>query len=170
MPRLTSTFLLLLFVLFPAFTSELPSDAAKYVAQSEDEIMKVRKALLVNLNKTMVKATKAGDLDAANAIKTKVEEIEKLTAVGANLLTPAPIDKKMAGDYFIKTPGWSGVWIINEDGTSVCGPVKGTWTLTGKEMSVVWDSGKSGKITLADKGSQHTCLLNNGVTGTADKR
>lgn len=81
--------LLLILVFFPAlsaFAEDLPSDAAKYVEQYESENLKLRKALVVNLNKSMIKATKAGDLNAANAIKAKIEETEKLTGPTTDLL------------------------------------------------------------------------------------
>lgn len=69
--------LLLMHSMMPLPAEDLPKEAQKYVADYEKEIAKLRKELVGNLNKSMVKSLKAADLNAANATKAKIEVLEK---------------------------------------------------------------------------------------------
>ncbi len=56
---------------------DLPSDAAKLVASYTADVSKARTSLIAGLNKTLGKYTKSGNLEAANAIKAKVDALTK---------------------------------------------------------------------------------------------
>lgn len=84
----------------PGAEDALPADVTKAIAKCDGDVeavqakaeiekFKVRKALIATLVKAQDKVVKAGNLDAANAIKAKIAEIEKLTAP-SDLLATAP--------------------------------------------------------------------------------
>lgn len=125
----------------PAF----PSDVQKAIDKSEADISminakaaqeeaKVRKALVAVLIKAQEKATKSGNLDAANAIKARVTEESKRLEVPdllANADTPIIVGK------------WDRngkVWDFQADHTLIetrNGTVlaRGTWQESGKNLS-----------------------------------
>lgn len=146
------TFLTLITLTFSCVTGaektgaeKLPSDAAKYVEQCENDIVKLRKTLVVNLGKSLTKATKAGDLDAANAVKAKIEETEKLTISTTDLLgnlSTHPIigvwarngkEWEFLPDFtVIESRGGkqlsTGTWAV--DGPNVKAVLAGNWNIT----------------------------------------
>ena len=56
------------------FGSGLPAEAQKLIDQSNEDMVKTRQGLVTNLNKVLVKVTKTGNLDGANAVKAKIFE------------------------------------------------------------------------------------------------
>jgi hypothetical protein len=59
----------------PSVNKPLPMPAAILVAKADQEIVKVRTALVESLKKAQADATKKGDLDGALSIKAKIEQV-----------------------------------------------------------------------------------------------
>jgi hypothetical protein len=68
---------------------KLPPDAVKALAKADADIVAIRRALIVQLQKSQEAATKKGDLDGALAVKGKIEEIGKDLPGKA---APAPVE------------------------------------------------------------------------------
>ena len=125
----------------------LPPDVMKAMAKCDEDIIKARKVLLVTLTKAQDKATKAGNLDAANALKAKATEIEKLTTAG-DLRTSPAIDGNrflagIAGAWKVTiATGYQGVWTFTDKGavTNSEGN-KGTVRVVKNVLTVTWDIG-----------------------------
>lgn len=126
------------------------ADKAISVIQSkaDAEISKVRQDMIKALTKAQEAATKKGDLNAALAIKAKIDEVPR-----PEVLEPVkPMDPKtyVVGTWRIANGGWTGIWILKDDGkVEESGTVRtGTWKITGKVCTVTWLSGSTENFTL----------------------
>lgn len=64
----------------------LPADAKKLIAKCDEDVVKAQRALVAGLTKAQEKATKSGNLEAANAIKAKIDETVKILGEDGSLL------------------------------------------------------------------------------------
>ncbi len=76
----------------PAVSTDLPSDASKAVERYEEDAAKLKADLVKTLQKSQETATKKGDLEAAMAVKAKIEELR--TGVAATSSKQAVVAEK----------------------------------------------------------------------------
>ena len=139
----------------PAF----PSDVQKAIDKSEADISminakaaqeeaKVRKALVAVLIKAQEKATKSGNLDAANAIKARVDAENKRMEL-PDLLATVPLDGNrfaagIVGQWKVSiASGYQGMWTFTDKGVSNGEGNKGTYKVVKNILTVTWDIGLS---------------------------
>jgi len=82
-------------------SASLPKDAEKYVADYNDDVEKARKDLVKKLERVLVKYTKAGNLDEANAINAKITEMNSVS--GAVNLLGGPTGELPGGNVISQT-------------------------------------------------------------------
>ncbi len=124
----------------------LPADAQKLVAKCDDDISKSRKLLIVALVKAQDKATKSGNLAAANAIKAKIDETAKLVGETGDLL--GGMKEGPVGSYKVSNTAW-GVTKITLADKGIARASNGdsaTWKLDKEGMLIVtWYNGNVNK-------------------------
>lgn len=158
--RLLSLTLLAL-TLHCAEETKLPADAQAAVdkadkvisiiqAKADADIDKIRQNLITALTRTQIAVTKKGDLDGANAVKAKIDALEKLTK-----------DKEDSNDLLAtnEKPTLAGTWqVIRFDQSVKCqiqvdkdltsavqmpNGIKGTV----KDMVISWEDNSKWTIT-----------------------
>ena len=132
----------------------LPSDAQKYVMDYEKDLFKARKELVGNLSKSLAKAMKSSDLDAANAIKAKIEEIEKVNTEKVDLLG-AKINNPVLGKwkYYFTPPRFSSLEFA-PDGVIIGGNhSEHSWRLQGESLEILTSDGSVGRRFVYQKNS-----------------
>lgn len=137
-----------------ADSSKLPADAQAAVdkadkaisaiqAKADAEIGKIRQGLIVTLTKAQAAVTKKGDLDGANAVKGKIDALEKLMP---DLLTETKIqvDPSKFKSYGVKA--WDNLPV---EAKLIATTEAGPYTLEEGEEAVIiphptetWSAGK----------------------------
>jgi hypothetical protein len=142
--------------------SKLPPDAVKAVAKADADIVAIRRALIVQLQKSQAEATKKGDLDGALAVKGKIEEIGKEVPAKA---APPPAPLVLQGSYaFDFHTGHRGkldvrkheAWENTNHGDVA--PTSSGWTIIWANGSH-WDINAEGDTLGATASDGHTALI-----------
>lgn len=156
-------FVLLLFAHGAVPAQELPKDAQKYVAEYESDVFKLQKTLAGNLNKSLAKAMKAGDLEGANAIKAKIEDLEKQVIaaqkedlLGVKNYNPVGSWEAVNGKFSVS---------ISQDQTwkSSASTFFGTWEVKENKL-ILTSTGANSQIVELPLEKTGTWVLNNGKT------
>ena len=139
----------------------LPMAAAILVAKADQEIVKVRTALVESLKKAQADATKKGDLDGALSIKAKIEEVSKdLPAKAAAPAAPPTLQGVYAFDFHTGHRGKLEVRKHEAWENTSHGDVMLTstgWTITWANGSH-WDIGVEDGALVATASDGHTAL------------
>jgi hypothetical protein len=148
-------------------------------AKAGNEILKTKLALVPVLTKAQEAATKAGNLDAALAVKAKLAEVQAevdLAKTAADAAKPkAQTDQDKFQARFLgrwKTSlGYS--WDLRDDGAATMSKGGSTWAGKWKlvpgssAVEITWDSGISERIALpADGSAPSKVTSSNGATPT----
>lgn len=128
----------------------LPADAQKLVAKCDEDVAKAQRALVVGLTKAQEKATKSGNLEAANAIKAKIDETVKLLGENGDLLGGAKLDP--VGAYKVSNTTWgvSKITLAEKGVARASNGDAATWKIDKNgELVITWYNGNvnHGKFT-----------------------
>lgn len=133
---------------------ELPLPAREVVERMDKEILAAKQKAIQGLTKVLSDVVKTGNLEVANKVKTKLEEITSETAGLADSQKKKPW---YLGRWKMVEPVGS-IWScsVNEDGTATCTDAKkttnGTWKLENNSIVFLWTiSGYSHKLFIGNK-------------------
>lgn len=116
---------------------KLPADVQTVIDKAESAKVKIDQALIKDLTKLQETYTKKGNLDAATAIKEKIEATKKLIPDG--LGEQAPLKVNLAGTWTIPS---IGVFTLTDKlKASNSAGVQGKATVKGSSLVIVWDNG-----------------------------
>jgi hypothetical protein len=161
-------FLLLALLSLTAFGADMPPDAAQAVAsydkacadiQAKADAAKSDAAmrLVPILDASMKRATQAGNLDAAMAVKAKREEVlGRVMSSLAAAFNPAGVWQASDGRFSVT---------INVDGTwkSSAATFFGVWSLTGEGLVLI-STGSNAQRVVVPAAKRGQWSLNNGKT------
>ena len=127
---------------------KLPTDVQTVIDKAEAAKAKIDQTLIKDLTKLQETYTKKGNLDAANGIKAKVDEVTKgLPDVLTDTAVPVT-DKSAIGTWKMKA-GFTVV--LNQNKTAAwkdeSHALAGSWAVEGKTIVVRWQNGIVYKFT-----------------------
>ena len=139
---------------------------SKALADADAAYAKARLAASVAairaLEKVLKDQTKAGDLDSANAVKAKIDELaDKAGDAPGDKATPAARERKPGGP--VTGADLAGVWICNtkpytfmEDGTIATPWSTGTYVISGRTITLSWSDAANDTETFSADGRKMT--------------
>jgi hypothetical protein len=142
-------------------------DANAAVADYQDAVGAAKAELIRNLSAAMDKATRAGDLDEAIAVRDLIRSLQlpvpaQAPAAAAPSTAPsttpiAMIPAAVLGTWDLIVTGnadWHARLIVNADGSFVENPdgarIKGMWKIDGQALVLAWPSGTLRIFTISD--------------------
>jgi hypothetical protein len=139
--------LILLHGMIPLPAQELPKDAQKYVAEYEKDVVKLQKALAADLSKVLAKTLKAADLEGANAIKAKIDELEKSTKESTDLLGNKESTSAVLGKwkYYFIPPRFSNLEFCPNGVITGGNATEHSWRLQGDSLEILTSDGSVGR-------------------------
>ncbi len=147
-------------------TPKLPPDVQAVIGKADAARVKIDQALIKDLTKLQETYTKKGNLDAANGIKAKIDEVTKGLP---DPLADKPVAADPVGKWTVYNTAWTvGTITMNKDKTCLAGNGdKGTWSLQKSMLVIQWYNGNSNKGPLSkdiimegDKGASFSMKLN----------